>query len=229
MKKVISFSLWGDNTRYTVGAVRNAELAQKVYPDWECWFYIAASTKVSSPWVAAQLGMMDNCRVIEVDEEGDWDAMCWRFLPAGDPDVDVMISRDCDSRLWFREKAAVEEGLESDKLFHIMRDNAQHTTPILGGMWGVRGDKLKDIASYIKDFHRSKNYWQMDQEFLRDIVYPLVREDSVVHDEFFEKNPFPYPRDEKHFVGQAYDGNGKILDDDEHFEEFTERDLNGTR
>tara|TARA_Y100000034_G_scaffold133247_1_gene198221 strand:- start:162 stop:842 length:681 start_codon:yes stop_codon:yes gene_type:complete len=226
MKNVIAFSLWGNNPVYTIGALRNAELAEKVYPGWACWFYVGKSVPRK---IVKSLQKKSNCRVIEVDEEGDWDAMFWRFLPAGDPDVDVMISRDCDSRLWFREKAAVDEWLESDKLFHIMRDNAQHTTPILGGMWGVRGDKLKDIASYIKDFHRSKNYWQMDQEFLRDIVYPLVREDSVVHDEFFEKNPFPYPRDEKHFVGQAYDGNGKILDDDEHFEEFTERDLNGTR
>ena len=42
--KVISFSLWGDNTRYTLGALQNASLAKIVYPDWVCRFYVGQST-----------------------------------------------------------------------------------------------------------------------------------------------------------------------------------------
>ena len=42
--KVISFSLWGDNTRYTLGALQNASLAKMVYPDWICRFYVGHST-----------------------------------------------------------------------------------------------------------------------------------------------------------------------------------------
>ena len=34
MKKIISLSLWGDNPVYTQGAIRNAELAKEIYPDW---------------------------------------------------------------------------------------------------------------------------------------------------------------------------------------------------
>ena len=63
--------------------------------------------------------------------------MFWRFEPAGEEDVDVMISRDTDSRLNLREKFAVEEWLESDKGFHIMRDHPHHGYPVLGGMWGA--------------------------------------------------------------------------------------------
>ena len=33
MKKVISFSLWGKNPTYTIGAIKNAELASQFYPD----------------------------------------------------------------------------------------------------------------------------------------------------------------------------------------------------
>ena len=40
MKKIISFSLWGDNTRYLFGAIQNIELAKIYYPDWICRFYI---------------------------------------------------------------------------------------------------------------------------------------------------------------------------------------------
>ena len=43
MKKVISFSLWGDNPKYTIGAIKNAELAPFIYTGWEVWFYVANS------------------------------------------------------------------------------------------------------------------------------------------------------------------------------------------
>ena len=49
--------------------------------------------------------------------------------------------RDLDSRLTGREAAAVTDWLENtDRPFHIMRDNPNHGTEILGGMWGARMD-----------------------------------------------------------------------------------------
>ena len=44
MKKVISFSLWGDDPKYTIGAIRNAELAKTVYPGWVPRFYCAKNS-----------------------------------------------------------------------------------------------------------------------------------------------------------------------------------------
>ena len=43
MKKIISFSLWGDNPKYTIGAINNAKLSQSIYPDWICRFYCGKS------------------------------------------------------------------------------------------------------------------------------------------------------------------------------------------
>ena len=40
MKKIISFSLWGDNPKYLTGAVENIKLQKEFYPDWICRFYI---------------------------------------------------------------------------------------------------------------------------------------------------------------------------------------------
>ena len=47
--------------------------------------------------------------------------MIWRFLPSLDPEVEVMMSRDLDSRLTEREAVAVREWLESGKehLVHL--------------------------------------------------------------------------------------------------------------
>ena len=66
--------------------------------------------------------------------------MLWRFIPVLDPSVSVMVSRDLDSRITYREQAAVEEWLESGLAFHVMRDNPHHDTEILGGMWGAMMD-----------------------------------------------------------------------------------------
>ena len=215
--KVISFSLWGDNTRYTLGALQNASLAKIVYPDWVCRFYVGQSTP---RLVVEMLKEFGNVEVVEMEEQGDWSGMFWRFSVASDPSVDAFIVRDCDSRLWFREKAAVDEWLASDKDFHIMRDNHQHGTSILGGMWGARNDLLSDMDQLLADYNKL-DFWQVDQNFLRDVIYPRIDVSAFVHDEFFEGKPFPTDRDENHFVGQAYAGTGRVLHlDDVYFQDY---------
>ena len=43
MKKIISFSLYGTESKYTHGALCNAELAKVIYPEWICRFYCGES------------------------------------------------------------------------------------------------------------------------------------------------------------------------------------------
>lgn len=202
MKKIIAFSLWGDNPKYTVGAIRNAELTPKIYPGWTARFYIGESTPKEVTTKLMDLG----AEVVTMTELGNWTGMFWRFYPAGESDVYAMLSRDADSRLNLREKAAVEEWLASDKDFHIMRDHPAHGVPILGGMWGVRNGLLKDIKLMIDEYSKG-DFWQVDQNFLREKIYPIVKNNSLVHDEFFEKKPFPMARMGYEFVGDVFDEN----------------------
>ena len=134
MKKIISFSLWGNNPKYTIGAIKNAELSKIIYPDWICRFYCGKSVPLD---IIEKLKSYDNVEVIEMDEYGDWNGMFWRFYAC--EDADVMISRDTDSRLSFREKSAVDEWMNSDKDFHIMRDHPYHNALILGGKKEEKG------------------------------------------------------------------------------------------
>ena len=129
MKKLISFSLWGDNDKYTIGAIKNSFLAKIIYPDWICRFYIGESVPEGIIYVLERL---DNVEVIRMKEMGDWTGMFWRFLPASDESVDIFLSRDCDSRLSYREKLCVDEWLKSDKNFHSIRDHQAHDIPIMG-------------------------------------------------------------------------------------------------
>lgn len=206
MKKVISFSLWGDDPKYCVGAIKNADLAKKFYPDWICRFHVGTSTPRE---YIKQLKSKNNTEVVERQEKGNWEGMFWRFLDASDLSVDVMISRDTDSRLNSREARAVKDWMESDKKFHIMRDHPYHRTEILGGMWGVRSHYLGDMRNLINQYAKG-DFWQVDQNFLKEIIYPIVKNNCVVHDEFFEKKPFPSKRKKGLFVGQAFNSDNTV-------------------
>ena len=203
MKKIISFSLWGDNPMYTVGAIKNAELALDVYPDWVCRYYVGKSVPID---IITSLVERKNTEVFVMNEQGDWTGMFWRFYPASDADVNIMISRDTDSRLNLREKAAVDDWLASDKDFHIMRDHPHHATEILGGMWGIRGNRLSNMKQMIHNYTKG-DFWQVDQNFLKEQIYPIIKNYACVHDEFFEKKSFPTKRSGIEFVGQIFDEN----------------------
>ena len=163
MKKLICFSLWGNNYRYTGGALQNTDLAKTYYPDWICRFYVGEDTPSQ---LIDELSSRDNVEIIKMSDVCDWTGMFWRFHAASDNSVDVMISRDVDSRLSKREKFAVDEWLSSDYKFHIMRDHRYHSVPILGGMWGVKKGFINDIVSEIKEYNGG-DFWQVDQNFLK--------------------------------------------------------------
>ena len=87
----------------------------------------------------------------------------------------MYVSRDLDSRLNSRERAAVEEWLQSDKDFHFMRDHPQHGTEVLGSAWGtklhnpdVRAEWKTSWANGMKDsiFWAKRTEKGPDQVFL---------------------------------------------------------------
>ena len=219
MKNVISYSLWGDKPMYWMGALKNIELSSKYLPGWICRFYIDKNCK--QYLIDTIKG--DNVEVVLVDPTGSHDnsyyhhGMFWRFTASEDPEVDVFLSRDCDSRISDREVGAINEWLLSDKDFHIMRDHPYHSAPILGGMWGCRNRIMKKIglSSLINNWCLNKrtNYsYGIDQDFLREVIYPLVKDKSMEHSEFNLKfggniRQFPIIRSNYEFVGDVFDEN----------------------
>jgi hypothetical protein len=207
-KKIISFSLWGDNETYNVGAIRNAGLALDFYPDFECWFYIHKESVPSS--TLNQLSEFKNTKLIFKD--GDLSdlsvkPMTWRFEAIDSPDVDLIISRDTDSRILYREQVAVNEWINSNRKFHIMIDHPHHNFNILGGMFGTKKIQGINWTQLISDFPRNsdRNY---DQNFLKDIIYPNIKNDVLIHSNFYSyegevTTPFSIPYDsEYHFIGE---------------------------
>jgi hypothetical protein len=131
----------------------------------------------------------------------------WRFEAIDDPEVEIMMSRDTDTRFTIREKMAVDEWLSSNKVFHIMRDHPCHDYNIMAGMFGTK--KIEKIPNWKRliDNYFSTNLCFYDQLFLRDAIYPHIKDNSIIHATFhqFEPNCRRFPIkycDEYRFVGE---------------------------
>lgn len=174
--KVVSFSLWGDKPIYNIGAIDNVKISQELYPDYHFWFYVH---KESTPKnTIEELCSFKNVKIIYRNDTVRSHA--WRFLSIDHPDVDIMLSRDTDSRVSLREKLAVDEWIMSGEDFHIMRDHPNHMMPIMAGMFGTR--KIKEIKSWEDSINNiSSYYYGNDQNFLSNYIYPIIKNKCVIH------------------------------------------------
>ena len=191
-RNVISFSLFGAQERYCLAAVENARVAPHLYPGWRCRFYCDASVPEATraALLAAGAGI-----VLMPDQRRLFEGLFWRFHVANDPEVDRYLVRDCDSLLNLREQRAVQAWIDSGRHFHVMRDYFSHTDPMLAGLWGgVRGalPELRPLYDpYLEDASKTAN---CDQRFLRQAVWPTVRQSVCSHDSTFRvlgAEPFP--------------------------------------
>jgi hypothetical protein len=83
-------------------------------------------------------------------------------------------------------------------------------------MWGFFNEKNRKIARHIynliinkniaNQYNKNKNQHFSDQLFLRDYVYPVIKEISIIHDSYLCKSyqysiPFPTKRNGSCFIG----------------------------
>ena len=180
-KRVISYCLYGGNERYAGGAIRNLPLAAKYFPGWEVRIYHDESVPETVLGPLRSLG----ANLVLMSGSGKIEGMFWRFHVAADPDVDIYIVRDSDSRLSEREAAAVQEWLDSGEPFHVIRDHPAHGVhAVSGGLWG--GRKIIDgIVAAMDNNHVAKDSYLDDMVFLANFVWPIMVRDGVFqHDAF---------------------------------------------
>ena len=93
MKQVISYSLYGNQMRFLIGAIKNAELAQRFFPGFTSRFYYGRTVP---KWVLSTLLTFPDVELIRVDDYENSISRTWRFMACLDTDVDVVLSRDVD-------------------------------------------------------------------------------------------------------------------------------------
>lgn len=208
MIKYITYCLWGDNKVYTYGTVENVIIAKELFTDWTVRVHY--NDTVPS-FIIEWLSRQDNVDLVHHPGETKSALnMYWRFEDFSIPDATV-ICRDADSRLSERELGFVNEWLQSDKDFHIIRDHKHHTVTILGGTLGVRNNclislpvrtntnnindqlyKFLPIMEVMKLYLQGIGYtgYCIDQMFLSSQVYPYIILNTVVHASHNKYEPF---------------------------------------
>lgn len=201
---VISFSLWGDIPRYCVGAIQNAKLARHVYPGWVVRFYHDDTVPIQ---VLEQLKLL-NAELVQMPRNEGFSGAFWRFKIADEVLYSHWVVRDCDSRLNFRERRAVDEWMMSTCPFHIMRDHPNHSIIPGCSFGGVRGALMNVSASI--DSWEDKSRYGTDEQFTESIIFPLVKDLAMIHDEVTQyrndsARAFPTRRENGRFCGERCD------------------------
>jgi tetratricopeptide (TPR) repeat protein len=191
---VIAFSLWGRQPTYLHGALDNLLAAPRLYPGWQVRIYLDDS--VPPDWQALLRELGADLR-LQPAGQITRQKLCWRFQVANDPGVHRFLVRDIDSVLTARERAAVDAWIASGRSFHIMRDWWTHTDLMLAGMWGGIAGRLPALDALLATYRpAAMETPNVDQWFLRDRVWPLLRDDCLVHDRCFRMAgslPWPTP------------------------------------
>ena len=207
--RIVSFSLYGKNPKFTYGAIENAKYVANHMPGWVALFYVGDDVDRHVVIKLTEIGA-----IIKI-QESNWhkNGMFWRFKVFRDFLPEYAIIRDCDSRITERELAAVEEWIASGKTLHIMRDHPYHNVRIPGGMWGGTS-KLAEVVPIESDLTHYSNARGQDQVFLGEYIYPKLRNSLCVHDSFFlinlKRRKFPLQRIENEYVGEQFESDNSF-------------------
>lgn len=184
-KRVIAYSMYGSKPMYLRGMVQNARLAKVIYPGWEVWVYHDSTNTTLLDELRSHGAKLIDMKGSRVPK------MQWRFLTMNDRSVERFISRDTDSRLTLREKAAVDEWVKSGKPYHTMRDHPQHGVFLLGGMFGMAKTPASlNVEKEILKFSTS-NAKQVDQNFLNGPFRKFIKTADVFQHDAFLCQRFP--------------------------------------
>jgi len=173
MVKLLTMSVWGDNPRYIIGAGQQTRLASQFYPDFTVRIYTDNAEKFKSllPWYD-----------VEIHERKDDNGVFWRFEPMFESEDNIVLVRDSDGRITKREARAVNEWLDSDKTFHTFRDHESHLEyPIIACAFGYKGKLPKQQLDEMLAIKSQPFYYTNDQVYLRDCVWPIVKDNSMIH------------------------------------------------
>jgi hypothetical protein len=190
MVNAFSFCLYGpDNPRYYIGMRENVVLITAFYPTWVIYVYLGSDVTDD---MRGFLASYSNVRVRETGCVGERN-MIYRFYAIDEPDVDLMMVRDADSRIHWKDRWAINQFLpQTEFIAHTIRDHAQHNALMMGGLWGLRKSSGLNIHSeyeaYNEDAERGHHFGH-DQNFLMDVIYPKVVDRLLVHYSNGRKKP----------------------------------------
>lgn len=185
MVNVFSFCLYGPDVPYYYrGLLENIWLIGKYFPTWKVYVYLGTDvTPAMRDWLSV-------CSSVVLRETGITGpkTMVHRFFAIDEPEVDLMLVRDADSRVHWKDRWAIREFLrQPEYLGHSIRDNVVHKVELCGGLWGMRKIPGVNIRSLHERYEREylgsgrQTINGYDQTFLSLYVYPVLAPRLLLH------------------------------------------------
>ena len=219
MVVAISFCIYGSNIKYCKGMVENLELIKKNMPDVLAFIYVGIGVPENYIKIYESYSF---ARLFYTNKPGAYN-MVARFFAIDEENVDIMIVRDADSRVHNRDRWIIKNFINSTYDSHTIRDHPWHTTQIMGGLFGIKKSGFPyNMSELYREYNPNEDVsnisYQYDQTFLRNIIYPLIKDKMIVYafsstmNMFQDKNlmVIPFPVKDHNFCGAVieYDASG---------------------
>lgn len=212
-KKAVVFGLYGTIPKYIKGTIRNVKLVKALYKSWDPVVFVDSGTV--TPAVIKELRSLGAI----VFDSPDYKRAAARFFIIDKPEYERFVSRDVDSRINWREVAAVGDWMESGYILHNMKDWPTHKNPLMGGMWG---GKIKEIRAklgnqtvqelYLEYTKDKKEKYGIDEDFLKEVILQKVGVDNLLSHESFKCDDLPHSRGFPIPLGPGLDAIGGQFD-----------------
>ena len=190
--RVIAMSLYGSNTRYTYGALRNAQLFPVIFRGWNLRLYVPdpeggwPQEILVSDRVLSRLKLLGT-EIVYVHSNLQIPPQFFHLLVADNSSVEYFIIRNADYQLSDRDMAVVDDWLFTNYVFHCIRDHPDHRTQsIVTGLWGGKQADLvkllgQTMLKTLLNFLHKEQVRTMSK-FLIGVLWPVVKDHCYCHD-----------------------------------------------
>lgn len=188
--KCISYSLFGDPSSfefgwYLRGIYFNIRMNRILLPDFHT--VIHTTTDLIEKYYAFwnSLGLIN--QKVSIHEEDNNPQRClgmlWRMKPLFE-DTELVLCRDSDSVITYREANCIHHWLKSGLPFHAINDNDAHGG-LMGGLVGFRTKEFRESTGFKSFGHMVKGLdlkqHGSDQNFLNKVVHPKIKHGLMLH------------------------------------------------
>lgn len=172
---------------YYDGLTENIRLIAKHYPDWYVYVYLGDDVP---EWFAQYLITTYKNVVIRRTGVKGFENTIHRFFAIDEPGVDAMFVRDCDGRIHWRDRWAINYFMkQTRKNLLIIRDHKEHNC-MLAGTWGIRKSIVKiPVRSMFASWNpvhcgsgdpNNVRGYGIDQNFLSSVFYEHYADEVLV-------------------------------------------------
>jgi hypothetical protein len=208
--KYISYTLFGTQPKYYIGAEKNIELNKKLLPDWVTVIYYNEKN-ILDGWVEKLSSLGAEMRNITDFSFSDKDTIhypyFWRFFSFLNDGISIV--RDLDSRVSDREVEYINRWLNSECDYFIIRDHPWHS-PVPSGLFGIKS-KIQEFEDHFINFINTSDLrWGTDQEILHQYM-ENIDENNIFYCGLDRVDTYIPRNDKNFFIGMQIDENDNPL------------------